>query len=227
MTDLIEFDNCATASVAAAERLAAAAERRLDRDAYATLVVSGGSTPRQCFHQLSTMHGDWRRVRFVMTDERWVPADHEASNERMIREHLLVNAAADARLVAIYQSDMTVDERCDSLQAELDGTRFAASLVGIGSDGHFASLFPDADRLAAGLNPDTQHFFIPIKTDASPYDRVSLTVAALLRSDEILILCFGDDKRQVIEQAIADRDSYPVSSLLDQESVAVSVYWAP
>ena len=227
MRDLLEFGNREAASAAVADRIAASIAASLVQDERTLVVVSGGSTPGPCFDLLSERDLEWNRVRIVLSDERWVPPEHEASNEKMVRERLARNAAADIDLLGIYQSDITVDERCDSLQSELQGARFACALVGMGSDGHFASLFPDSGALAAGLNPDTQHFYIPTQTDASEYGRVSLTLAALLRSDEILLLCFGDDKRRVLEDATGDPSRYPVGHLLQQDRATVTVFWAP
>ncbi len=221
------FESQEKASHAAAARIEAQIREALAAADKTTVVVSGGSTPGQCFDRLSECDLEWERVRVALSDERWVPKDHEASNERMVRVRLAKNKAAGVNVLGIYQSDMTVEERCDSLQSELEGSRFACSLVGLGKDGHFASLFPDSAALPAGLNPDTQHFYIPTQTEASQYGRVSLTLAALLRSDDILLLCFGDAKRQVLRDAAADAARYPIGSLLQQSTVPVSLYWAP
>lgn len=227
MIDLIELDSREAASLAAARRMQELMTARLEATGRADIVVSGGSTPQRCFEALSESELDWGNTRVALSDERWVPPDHEASNEGMVRRHLLQHSAASAFLLPIYQSDLTVDERCDSLQSELEGVQFACSLVGMGADGHFASLFPDADVLTAGLNPDTQHFYIPIKTGASPHPRVSLTLAALLRSDELILLFFGDDKKHTLLTAVDDRDAFPIGHLIQQTTAPVRGYWAP
>ncbi|MEL7186946.1 MAG: 6-phosphogluconolactonase [Pseudomonadota bacterium] len=227
MIELLEFSTREAASVAAASRMSECIQTRLDTAERAEIVVSGGSTPQRCFAALADTDLDWPRVRVALSDERWVPADHDASNEGMVRNNLLQGRAASTSLLHIYQSDMTVDERCDSLQSELEGVEFACALVGMGADGHFASLFPDADALAVGLHRDTQHFYIPIKTGASPHPRVSMTLAALLRSDELVLLFFGDDKKVTFEQAVEDRDAYPIGHLIHQSATPVRGYWAP
>ena len=100
-------------------------------------------------------------------------------------------------------------------------------MLGMGADGHFASLFPDADNLATGLDVDAPVACIPVRTEASPYDRISLTLSALSRSDEVVLLFFGDDKREVYERAKDVGNGYPVSRLLVQKRAPVHVYWAP
>ena len=226
MIELLEFASREEASVAAAERMSERIAAGIEARGRADIVVSGGSTPQRCFEELSAQALGWENVRVALSDERWVPSDHEASNEGMVRRHLVKDAAASASLLGIYQSDMTVDERCDSLQSELEGVQFACSLIGMGADGHFASLFPDADALALGLSPDTQHFYIPIKTGASPHPRVSLTLAALLRSDELILLFFGADKQATLQAAVEDQDAYPIGHLIHQTAAPVRGYWA-
>lgn len=227
MTDLLSFATRAEASSAAANAIAANLQRRLESDSGASLVVSGGSTPRACFRLLGQTPLDWAGVTVVMSDERWVDVSHDASNERMVRENLMQNEAASAALVSIFAPQVTAAQRCETLTNELAGKRFASALLGMGADGHFASLFPDADQLAQGLLRDSQDIYIPVTTAASPFERVSLTLAALLHSDAIQLLCFGDDKFTVIEEALSQRDAFPVSHLLHQDDVPVQIYWAP
>ena len=227
MADVLEFDSRDAASAGAAARIAGLVSAQLDRDAKADLVVSGGTTPAQCLDYLSGYSLDWDKVQVALSDERWVPGDHEDSNERLVRETLLKNEAATASVLSLYQADLSVDERCDSLQAQLPESGFACAMVGMGTDGHFASLFPDADSLQAGLNSDSKRFYIPVRTTASPHPRISMTLGALLKSDEILLLIFGAEKLGVYEQAEAADKTYPVAVLLEQQAVPVSLYWAP
>jgi 6-phosphogluconolactonase len=223
------FETREAASVAAAKRITDALRRRLDEQKAASLVVSGGTSPTRCFAELSTQDIDWTRVGVLPSDDRWVPADHEDSNEKLIRENLLVERAAAAELLPFYTSGMSVEERCDELNSDIRFVPFpfACSLLGMGADGHFASLFPDAENLVTGLDLESATLCLPIETQASPYSRVSLTLAALSRSDEIVLLFFGEDKRAVYEDAKNGNDQFPVSRLLLQKRAPVHTYWAP
>ncbi len=225
-TELI-FDTRDAASAAAAARIAGLLNAQLDRSAAANLVVSGGTTPARCFEYLSGYELAWNDVQAVLTDERWVPSNHADSNERLVREKLLQDKASDGKLLSLYQGDLSVDERCDSLQTELKGTRFAVAMVGMGADGHFASLFPDADSLKTGLKSENRLFYIPVRTNASPHPRISMTLGGLLQSEEILLLVFGEEKLAVYESAKTDDSNYPIAALLHQKAVPVSLYWAP
>jgi 6-phosphogluconolactonase len=215
------------ASVAAAEHVAGCLNSSLAEANRATVVLSGGSTPARCFDLLSQRALAWDRIRLAMSDERWVPHDHPDSNERLLRESLLQNAASCASVMSIYQADLSVDERCDSLQKQLPKRPFACSLLGMGADGHFASLFPDSDILSVGLDRKSKRFYLPVRTAASPHPRVSMTLAALLHSNAILLLMFGDEKRAVYERAKAGDKSLPISALLEQGDVPVTLLWAP
>jgi 6-phosphogluconolactonase len=223
------FDNREEAARAAADRIGEALQRRLEAQGDASVVVSGGSSPAGVFAELANRPLAWSDVHVILSDERWVPADHEASNEKLVRDTLLSGEAQRASLLPVYKAGVTIEERCRELNDELRLAPFpfACALLGMGEDGHFASLFPDADDLDEGLDVDSGELCIPVNTAASPYPRVSLTLSALSRSDEILLLIFGDAKRAVYETAKKQANGHPVSHLLRQKRAPVHVYWAP
>ncbi len=223
------FESREEASAAAAERIGAALQRRLDGQGAASIVVSGGSSPAGVFRELAKTELPWSDVHVIMSDERWVPPDDEDSNEKLVRDTLLAGEAQHARLLPVFREGVTIEERCSEIDEELLQAPFpfACALLGMGEDGHFASLFPDADNLQAGLDVDSRLLCIPVQTAASPHPRVSLTLSALSRADEIVLLIFGDAKRDVYEAAKTSTNGSPVSYLLRQKRAPVHVYWAP
>ncbi len=221
------FDARDAASAAAAARIAELLEYRLEHQPRTSLVVSGGTSPLDCFRALAGTPLDWDRVEVSLSDERWVPPDHEDSNEKLARETLLVGAASAAELKPVYAEGMTPEQRCDDLQDPLPVLPFSCSLIGMGADGHFASLFPDADNLDLGLDVESGRLYVPVATEASPHPRVSMTLAGISRSDEIVLLFFGEEKLAVYEQAREDANGFPVSKLLRQKRAPVRVFWAP
>ena len=223
------FETREEASVAAAEAIAERLAARLDAQSGASVVVSGGTTPDRCFDLLSEKPLDWRRTQIVLSDERWVPPDDEASNERLVRDALLKGEAVPAKLLSVFSMTTGIQARCDEIdqQIRLGPFPFACSLLGMGEDGHFASLFPDAENLEEGVDVDGEQLCIPVTTAASPHPRVSLTLAALARSDAIVLLMFGDNKLEVYEQAKRKGSKLPVAHLLKQKKAPVPVYWAP
>ena len=226
MTDQ-RFATRQAASEAAADRVAELLAKRLEHQPLASAVVSGGTTPAACFEALSQYSLDWDRVRISLSDERWVPSDHDDSNEKLIRDSLLIGKAAVAELQAIYAADISPAERCDELQDPLPVLPFSFSLIGMGADGHFASLFPDAGNLELGLDVDSGRLYVPVDTAASPHPRVSMTLAGISRADEIVLLFFGDEKLAVFEAAKAAPNGDPLSRLLRQKRAPVRLFWAP
>ena len=217
------------ASNAAANHLADALLRRLDGQGEASLIVSGGTSPEKCLEDLSNAPLDWEHVHILLSDERWVPDDDPDSNELMVRKLLLKNRAAPAELLSVFKEDVDQVARCEELEGDIRALPipFAAALIGMGEDGHFASLFPDAENLTNGLDVDSPALCLPVITGASPHPRLSLTLATIARSDEIVLLFFGEAKRDVYERAKRESNGFPVSRLLRQKRAPVSVYWAP
>ena len=223
------FTSRAEASTACAERLAAGLRNALAQNDSAALIASGGSSPAETLKFLSTKHLPWERVTVTLSDERWVNHQHADSNEKMLREKLLVNDAANATVFSLYRPGCKAREAAGQLSEEFRRLPrpFAGVLLGMGEDGHFASLFPDFEGLDAALQLENDKAFVAVHTAASPHARISMTLAALLQSSEIVLLIFGDGKREVYEKAKAGESTLPVASLLAQSRVPLRVIWAP
>ncbi|MEM1412432.1 MAG: 6-phosphogluconolactonase [Pseudomonadota bacterium] len=224
-----EFGDRLTASEAAADWIGAALDASLQGQESASLVVSGGSTPVHCFEALAQTPLGWPRISVFMSDERCVPPEHADSNEAMIRRTLLTGQATGAELVPMFREGLAVDGMCAALARRLaaEPGPFAAVLLGMGADGHFASLFPDFDDLALGLDLEQGPRCMPVATKASPHPRISLTLASLVRTSELILLAFGEAKRTVLKDAAAGRGGYPVQALLAQDRTPVKIAWAP
>lgn len=223
------FENQTLAAEAAAARVAKALRRDLEHQPEVSLVVSGGETPQGCFALLAATDLEWDKVRFLMSDERCVASSHAASNEAMIRRTLLVKRAAGAELVPIYKEGLSAVEQCRKLARCIDTITlpFSVVLLGMGEDGHFASLFADFDQLEEGLATDNGKHCLPVQTAASPHARITLTLSTLLRSREIILYFFGNAKRDVYELAKCSDSNYPLGRLLQQEQTPVHAIWAP
>ncbi|MFT7286643.1 MAG: 6-phosphogluconolactonase [Halieaceae bacterium] len=196
----------------------------------ASLVVSGGSTPAGFFAALSCADLPWSEITVTLADERWVGPEHDDSNERLVRTQLLCGAAADARFLSLYTGAEDPERAEDSLATALGelGT-FDAVVLGMGGDGHTASLFPGSDALVDGLNPARECPCIAVRPLAAPHARMSLTLARLLDARLLLIHITSEDKRAVLEIAQRDMDPtvLPIAAVLAATSPAPLVYWAP
>ncbi|NNL55802.1 MAG: 6-phosphogluconolactonase [Woeseia sp.] len=217
------------ASAECATRMESALRSSLRQNKSAAIVLSGGSSPADTLGKLSRANLSWDRVTLTLSDERWVAADHDDSNEKMLRETLLQNNAVSAKVLPLFCPDLEATAAPGRLQQKMSelALPFAGVLLGMGADGHFASLFPDFSGLEAALKPDNDNAFVAVKTAASPHERISMTLATILQSREILLLIFGNDKRQVYEDARKPDSALPVAKLLAQSRVPLRVIWAP
>jgi 6-phosphogluconolactonase len=169
----------------------------------ASLVVSGGKTPARLFERLHDEKIDWPRTWVTLVDERWVETTSEDSNERLVREHLLVGPAAAAHFVGLKNPAVTPEAGADWVTRALTRVPhpFDVVVLGMGQDGHTASLFPGSMALARGLDPAAPPACIAVNALAAPHARVSLNLAALLDSRRIVLHIEGDAKWAVYQRA--------------------------
>ena len=225
------FKSRAEASAAAAELLASLIRSALSSmpAAQASLVVSGGTTPGPCFDLLSAEQLDWSRVTVFPSDERWVAANDPDSNERLIRSRLLQGKAEDGKVLSFFRAGIDAGQAPPIIERDLSALKqpLSASLLGMGEDGHFASLFPDFDGLEEALDPHGKAACVMVQTAGSPHLRISLTLSALLNAEHTLLLIFGEAKRAVFDKALAGGTTYPIETLLHQCRHPLTVFWAP
>lgn len=220
-----------TLAHAIADRLKRAAT---DRSA-ASLMVSGGRTPGALFEQLRELDGGWDRVTVSLVDERWVAPESPESNEHLVRSTLLKGKAAAAQFVPLKSAHESPTEgQADRNEALKSVPRpFDVVLLGMGEDGHTASLFPRTEELPAGLSLETQETVMaltPLETPAGPVvPRMTMTLSAILDAKVIILLLTGEAKLTTYETALAGDDALamPVRAVLRQTSTPVEVYWAP
>lgn len=193
----------------------------------ARLVVSGGRTPLRFFAELRAEDLDWALIGVFLADERWVPATSERSNAAFVRTHLL---HGEAQFTALYSDDLTPQEAAGALANEIAGMDrpFDAVILGMGSDGHTASLFPDAPEIAQALLPDADAAMVLSPTSQSEL-RVSLTPQALTNTNFLALHIEGAEKRSVFEAAMGEgpEAEMPVRAILRNDIQATQVYWCP
>ena len=206
------------------------AEAIAARDA-ASLVVSGGTTPGGLFDQLCHEKVDWGRVWVTLSDERWVDATSEASNENLVRTRLLQSQAATARFVGLKNPAPTPEAGADwSWRALTRMPRpYDVVLLGMGPDGHIASLFPGSLGLARALDAAAPSACVAMNALSPPHARISQNLAALLDSRRIVLLITGDEKWAVYQRAktVGSASELPVRAILHQQSTPIDVYWSP
>ena len=206
---------------AAADALAEALRAALRARGRASLMATGGRSPGPVYDRLAAAPGiDWTHVGVTLSDERCVAPDAPESNLRLLRARLLVGAAARASVVPLWPRPPAA-----ALRPLMP---FDAVLLGMGEDGHIASLIPGDPGLANAMDPAGSELLAdtPAGLGAPPAARVTFTFAALLKSRAIFLLVAGGAKREVVKRALSGED-LPVRALLVQDRVPVRVLWAP
>lgn len=167
----------------------------------AMLAVPGGTTPGPIFDDLCAADLDWSRVDVILTDERWVPGDHPRSNTRLVRERLLVNRAAAARMVPLYANTAEPEESLENLMAPIEADLpIAVAVLGMGADMHTASLFPDSPDIAAALDANAP-ILLPVRPESQPEARITLSARVLNGALAKHVVFKGQDKMDALEKA--------------------------
>ena len=197
----------------------------------ASLAVSGGSTPVHLFEYLSTLDISWHDVVITLVDERWVEPSDEDSNERLIKTHLLRNKAAAATFIGMKNAAVTAGEGEAECEQRLQNVPrpFDVLILGMGGDGHTASLFPGAKKLTAATDMQSGRTCMGLAPLTAPHERMSLTLPAILDSRHIFLHITGQEKKDVLEKALSDGPiaEIPIRFVLRQQTTPLSVYWAP
>jgi len=196
----------------------------------ASLVVSGGRTPVPLFTALRSETLDWARVRVTLADERWVDGSDPDSNEHLVRTTLLRDAAAAAQFTGLHNAAATPEAGAQWAWTSVGRLRpFDVVVLGMGDDGHTASLFPGSQDIDGALDPSALPGCVAVHPQAAPHARLSLNIAALLESRRIILHIVGRDKWRVYQAALehGSLNALPVRAILHQQQVPVDVYWSP
>lgn len=191
--------------------------------ARATLAVSGGTSPRPFLQTLAHAPLDWSRIDVTLIDDRWVPDTDAASNARLVRETLLQQAAGAARFHPLVDTSVALDAQIAALNADASRALPQVAVLGMGEDGHTASIFADAPEWDAAIT--TAQRFVAVHPGAAPHARVSWSLSALKQIDRLFLLIAGPRKLDVLNAAAAAPQKNAISKLANDKGVRLDVYW--
>ncbi|MDB5971535.1 MAG: pgl [Hydrocarboniphaga sp.] len=221
------YPDAGAAAQALADAVAGLLREALSARPLASLMLSGGKSPIPFFQKLSLQDLDWSRVCVGLVDDRWVDANDPDSNERLLREHLLKNAAASAQLVPLKNAQREPEQGVDEAEKLVAAIPrpFDALVLGVGDDGHTASLFPCATETPAAMV--SRRLVAATRPQTAPHPRITLTFPTILDSRAIFVAIGGESKRAVIERAVVLNPPLPIGDVLLQSTAPVHVYWSP
>ncbi|STZ75815.1 6-phosphogluconolactonase [Bergeriella denitrificans] len=225
-----EYPNAAAAAQALADDVAAVLRKALAEKGSAVLAVSGGRSPIAFFEALSRQDLDWHKVGITLVDERIVPTGHADSNTGLVREYLLQNRAAAAEWIPMVEdgkSEIELQPEAALAYALKHYKQPDALVLGMGGDGHTASLFPQAPQLEAALDVENAPALVHTTPVTAPHERISMSLGALLNTPAVYLAIQGAEKKAVFEAAAAQASrTYPVSLILNHEGANCHVFYA-
>ena len=232
------FDNQTQMFDALARECQSTLTQAISERSRASSIVSGGRTPIALFERMVAAELPWGKIDMALVDERWVPASHERSNEKLVQDYLF--SALDAgklekpNFTGLYHATKTAQEsvaKCESDYQKI-AHPFDITLLGMGPDGHTASLFPYAQGLDVALESKSLTTSIiarPSEVTGDELERMTLTRHGIVQSRKVILALTGSDKLEVLKKALDgdDIEAMPVRSILLQDQVDIHVYWAP
>ena len=196
----------------------------------ASIAVSGGSTPKGFFDLLSKKDIDWSKVTITLADERWVDIYSEDSNTRLVHENLLQNKASEAKFFHLKQGEVLCDEILSDLNIAANNALLPLDvlILGMGEDGHTASIFPCSEQVTKALDSNNKSILMKVEPTTAPYQRITFSYASLSQSKNIFLHLCGNNKKQVLNKALAGGDVFdmPIRKFLQTDNIETQIYWA-
>lgn len=193
----------------------------------ACVVLSGGRSPVPFLERLASEKLDWSKVTVSLADERWVPVEHPDSNAGLLARHLFKGEAAKARFIGLYRQAPSLDEAAELAdQALAELPPIDVLVLGMGDDGHTASLFPSSPNLAEGLDLNSKRRCLPLLAPSVPHQRLSLTRSLLASAAFTALSVQGPGKLATLRAALAGNDlnEMPIRAFLH---APLDIYWCP
>ncbi len=224
---VFEFASAAALNLQFAQQIHEILVDAIAKRNHAYLVVSGGRTPQGLFQALSSMPLAWDKVTITLADDRFLPMTENDSNERLVKASLLQNHAAAAQFVSLYAAQATAEAAVPELLARVKNLpTFDVVILGMGEDGHTASLFPCSAELQKGLAADADDL-LAVNPTTAPYQRISFSLRRLQNSRAIFLHLVGAAKLAVLHKAQSSDDvsAMPIRAFIQLTEPELSVMY--
>lgn len=229
MYHLNEFSQREELDIALANKVADILANAVALKGRASIAVSGGSTPKGFFKALSQKDLQWSDITVTLADERWVGIESDASNTRLVHENLLQHKAVNAKFFHLKQGAELTEETLDDLNLAASTSLLPLDvlILGMGEDGHTASLFPCSDEIDQALSL-TANPLLKVVPKSAPHDRITFSFAHLKSSKNVFLHISGVSKQTVLNQAIKESNirEMPIRAFLNDPEINTNVYWA-
>ncbi|MDD3266171.1 MAG: 6-phosphogluconolactonase [Burkholderiales bacterium] len=221
--NLLKFNDNYTQAESLAQSVSLALTEIIKLQGYATLAVSGGKSPILFLQLLSKKSIEWNKVTITLVDERFTDVKSEDSNENMVRKNLLINNAETAFFTGLVTTRDIIG--CIT-NANLQIKSIDVIVLGMGDDGHTASIFPCCNELDHALELDNAvEKYVVTKPISAKYQRIGLSLYGILDSKKIFVSISGLNKLNIITEADAKlTKTYPISYVLANKK-SLDVYW--
>jgi len=220
-----------------ADKLVAQIILGIETAGFAVIALSGGSTPKPLFRELAKHDLDWSKLVITLVDERWVPPTHELSNAAFIQKYLLDALPDSVKFVPLYSPANSVEESFSEVLASYCAAtrskpskprKFDAVVLGMGSDGHTASFFPDAENVANLVDSANSNYLLTCVSPSTDVDRITWSLPMLLNTPFLALHITGENKHQVFDLAVQGDSltELPIRSVIFQKQTPLHVYYA-
>lgn len=188
------------------------------------IAVSGGKSPIGLFNKLSQQDIDWKRITVTLVDERFIPTDNQDSNENLVKAHLLKNMAKAAKFIGLSNTTMALESVIDNLNINMPEIDIA--ILGMGEDGHTASIFPCCKELESASELNSTQRYIATNPTTANYQRIGLNMSALIKIPHLILSINGNKKLEVLEDALKIEKNQPPIGLLLSNRPDTKIFWS-
>lgn len=221
------FESRTELEAALAAAILAKLELAIEQNGHAGILFSGGSTPKGLFQVLAKTDFDWSKVKIALVDDRVVSVDHDKSNIRFIMEYLLNNLG---KLEGFYPWVIEPEDLEANMELAMDQIKAFGqadvAILGMGTDGHFASLFPGDEASASALNLEAKQALLYTRAPVAPKQRISCSWNYLKAIPNLYLHITGVEKKAVLAEE-QNRKNLPINYVVEDQNTAVKLYWAP